>query len=1036
MAAAYVRADSAQAVFTLYTETTRILPNTASAHPSFDANSNSGPPNSLNLVDLLAQSPQHSILLRLLQRTRLIPTLNRLQEFDDGSGITLLAPINEAFLHKRDQEALDMSLSLHNDEFKPPTSFWSYLIDSTEASVDAPKIPAFVWHQGRFITADNVNAVARQHLLYHLLNYTLPFTLSRDTGVHSPRAPLPEPGKPQLHVTMHFPSRRLLTEPTKPGHIPPPDQEDHGGLLGDQGQRLRVALETIEDDLDNEAVSPVSGTAAASASGEGARKRHRQYITFGANVSGQGGSRSLYENWNSRKGVIHSIDSVLDLPPSLEHVVDAHPRLEGLRHLLDTTTIRSLSTVPHLTLFLPASEAFSKLSALEQAYLFGASVQASQDRLKLLGWHATGLGLGDGKPVYAAAIRNTAPTRLTTTLGGSVELLTDSNTGAISVLGAEVIEEDVLVENGVIHIVDNLVLPFGDLDMSIEKTLLALNASKFVDLVYEAGLQHYINAPAHQRLTKGREPFTFLAPRDDVIDSWLAVTPASFATQSESRSLNHLKQPAGPSLEEVVKYHILPGLIRPSNLTDGLLLGTELRDWRLREGRQRMPVQVDDEKTNSDRKGNGDVGFGDANVLRDPVELDDSAVIYIVSQLLQPPADPIQTAVSYLQLSTFVATVFSADLKGAVQRAPGVTYLVPTNDAFSGLGLAMSYLLLPESQHLLQSLVEFHAIDKIAYLSDFSSDEVELPTLLPDVTAKLLIKRQRNGSVTVRRSDRANDTRSTVIKGDILTNTGVIHEVDKIQTPFDITVRDLLRGAKADTMEDLMTQAGYDFILNSTISNSTEFPSFVVLVPTDSAFTRINLTAILDDRDLLMKLVQQHIIPLTADHDLDAVLPDGRKDKLQLSDESSFATLLDRSTGGPSRFGSISFRKVDNVSPNLRSRADFASSSELDDLGWIVGIKDTRGTTGQHHSARLLAFGRETRGIHANEVKLRPEIGGVFQIDSVLSPYEPGWLYQWGWVVITSFFLALLLASLTLLAFRWWNRDGRIRLPEALEGKH
>ncbi len=273
-----------------------------------------------------------------------------------------------------------------------------------------------------------------------------------------------------------------------------------------------------------------------------------------------------------------------------------------------------------------------------------------------------------------------------------------------------------------------------------------------------------------------------------------------------------------------------------------MLLNTELRDWKLREGRQKMPVQVDDSSA-SDRKGNGDVAFGDANVLREPVDVKETAIVYVVSQLLQPPSDPVQTAVSYLSLSTFVATVFSADLKKAVERAPGVSYLVPTNDAFTGLGLAMNYLLLPESQHLLQSLIEYHAIDKIAYKADFTEQESELPTLLPTLGAKLAVRKQKSGGIIVHKAGDPNGTVSLIVKGDILTNTGVIHEVDRVQVPFDLTIRDLLKGAKADTMEDLMVQAGYEYILNSTIprnQSSDSSPGYMVLVPTDSAFTKVN----------------------------------------------------------------------------------------------------------------------------------------------------------------------------------------------------
>lgn len=172
-------------------------------------------------------------------------------------------------------------------------------------------------------------------------------------------------------------------------------------------------------------------------------------------------------------------------------------------------------------------------------------------------------------------------------------------------------------------------------------------------------------------------------------------------------------------------------------------------------------------------------------------------------------------------------------MKKAIQRAPGVTYMIPNNDAFSGLGLAMSYLLLPESQPALQAVIQYHAIDQVLYLEDFPRNETVYGTLLPDPAGKLSTIRFKNGTVAVRRPDQGSETVAKVLRGDILTNTGVIHEIDRVQIPMDLTIvrtfiplqpsleamltfsvyarsqRHLLKGAKADTMEDLIVQVRF-----------------------------------------------------------------------------------------------------------------------------------------------------------------------------------------------------------------------------------
>jgi solute carrier family 25 carnitine/acylcarnitine transporter 20/29 len=82
---------------------------------------------SITIVDVLSQDPDYESLIHLLQRTKLIPTLNKLK------GATFFAPTNEA-LRKAD---LDLS--------------------------------------------DNVQHALRQRLFYHLLNYTLPPDDDTDT---------------------------------------------------------------------------------------------------------------------------------------------------------------------------------------------------------------------------------------------------------------------------------------------------------------------------------------------------------------------------------------------------------------------------------------------------------------------------------------------------------------------------------------------------------------------------------------------------------------------------------------------------------------------------------------------------------------------------------------------------------------------------------------------------------------------------------------------------------------------------------------
>lgn len=140
---------------------------------------------SRNLIDVLNSDEDYTSLLRLLQKARLIPTLNRL----DGS--TFFAPTNEA-------------IKRHSSS----NSLWSAALS------DDP-----------LLARDNIQEQLRQELFYHLLNYTIP-DFKDDQAL-------------KVHKTLHFP-RTPVEPPSKDPPPYPPWFPIPGGTLGGQPQRLRV----------------------------------------------------------------------------------------------------------------------------------------------------------------------------------------------------------------------------------------------------------------------------------------------------------------------------------------------------------------------------------------------------------------------------------------------------------------------------------------------------------------------------------------------------------------------------------------------------------------------------------------------------------------------------------------------------------------------------------------------------------------------------------------------------------------------------
>jgi solute carrier family 25 carnitine/acylcarnitine transporter 20/29 len=138
---------------------------------------------SLTLVDVLNADPDYSFLLRLLQKARLIPTLNRL------NGSTLFAPTNDAIERH----------SMFN-------LLWRNILDSQDYQVP-----------------DNIQEQLRQQLFYHLLNDSLVGT--------------PTDNNIQVLKTLLYPPKPH--EP--PSRDPPPWMPIPTGALGNEPQRLRIA---------------------------------------------------------------------------------------------------------------------------------------------------------------------------------------------------------------------------------------------------------------------------------------------------------------------------------------------------------------------------------------------------------------------------------------------------------------------------------------------------------------------------------------------------------------------------------------------------------------------------------------------------------------------------------------------------------------------------------------------------------------------------------------------------------------------------
>ena len=245
------------------------------------------------MVSALSQSSQHTTFIRLLQRSKAIPLLAHINA-------TLFAPTDAAWEAWFEQHTPETSHLLYQG-WLGPEGLSEWLLDE-EAALAARLTTGSnaIEEQKRL---DNQNWALRQHVLYHVLNYTI-----------SPSQMLADDRHDNIttETTLLFP---LVKEPTLPPAPPPgPPWVPRGGegMLGGHGQRIRLAR------------------ARSTAGG----KRGR----IGVNHRGEGGAtvwdgtgwelpRNLTEKHDKaaqfrggrwvRNGVIIGIEGVLEPPPSI-----------------------------------------------------------------------------------------------------------------------------------------------------------------------------------------------------------------------------------------------------------------------------------------------------------------------------------------------------------------------------------------------------------------------------------------------------------------------------------------------------------------------------------------------------------------------------------------------------------------------------------------------------------------------------------------------------------------------------------------------
>lgn len=430
-----------------------------------------------------------------------------------------------------------------------------------------------------------------------------------------------------------------------------------------------------------------------------------------------------------------------------------------------------LSTEPSITVFAPTDAAFAALpsGALD-------ALLADNDALTdVLLYHvAAGTvlsgDLSDGQMI--------------TTLQGQDVTVTIS--GSVMINNATVTVADVPASNGVVHVIDAVLLPPAIVNQSITEIV---NAS-----ADHTTLAAALSVSGLDAALASAGTYTLFAPTDAAFDA----LPAGVLD-------NLLSDPSG-ALSDVLLYHVLASTVMSGDLMDGMM-ATTLQG-------QDITVTIS----------NGMVFINDAMVTLADIPAT-NGVVHVIDAVLVPDL-PTNNIYDYVSASADHTTLLAAiDAAGLGETLSGGMYTLfaPTNAAFDALPAGTLDALLADPSGLLTEILFYHVVDGVAMSGDLSDGMMVTTLQGQDITVTI-----DNGNVFI------NDAMVTM--ADIMVDNGVIHVIDAVLVPeqtSSTTVFDIIQGSENhNTLEAALVAAGLDADL------STGGP-FTVFAPTDEAFAAL-----------------------------------------------------------------------------------------------------------------------------------------------------------------------------------------------------
>lgn len=504
-----------------------------------------------------------------------------------------------------------------------------------------------------------------------------------------------------------------------------------------------------------------------------------------------------------------------DTPPaptqSIMGVVDATSSVSTLRAAIDAANLRAtLSGNGPFTVFAPTNDAFEAVDPDVLAFLLATPSELT----KVLTYHVV-----SGKVLSTDLSNGSVPTL------NSGQNLTVNLSGGVNINTASVVSPDIETTNGVIHVIDEVLIP-ENLDLSgmvptiAEAAIATSDLSVLVSILSLDGLSDYLTAAADRDAE-----LTVFAP-----------TNAAFQAVLDALGLTSIDEIPESVLADIVSYHIVGGIAKSTDLqaTTYETLNGESVTVDLSSG-----VKIDD-----------------SNVVIPDIEVA-NGVVHVIDAVLLPSlyksalGTIVEVPLFRKEYTTLVAALVEAELVETLLGDGPFTVFAPNNAAFEAAGITSLEGLTKED---LTPILLYHVVGGSVLSSGLPGDGV-VTTLNSGGFDKFYLSLGENVYIN-------GNTMITAV--DIEKSNGVIHTINRTLLPPTQTVVEIaaaLANAGDDseftTLVSLLTSPAQNAVLDAI---SDENGSFTIFAPTDAAFAAISdVTATLSDAQI-SDVLKYHVV--------------------------------------------------------------------------------------------------------------------------------------------------------------------------------